>query len=546
MLSSLSISNVALIHKCEINFANGFNVILGQSGAGKSIIIEALSFVLGAKADKTLIRSGENYMRVDAVFSDISPDTLLILQNNEIDCEDELIISRTLHVDGKSSLRINGCPVTVKTLKDVTCNIMDFCGQHDNVGLLNDANHLSLLDQFSGTQKLLENVENNFLQLQEIDRKIKDLGGNEVERNRLKDILSFQIKEIESAGIVEGEEEELLERFKFISSAENIFEKVSFALDCLESGCSATNLVFDAKGALSSFTDFEDINNCQERLENAYYELKDIAEVLSDIKKSTDFDEVELERIDKRLDEFKTLKKKYGKTMEEVLLFCEESKKKLQDLENSDALLEELNLQRNKILDNLLVSCENLSLERKKHAQILEAQIKNELQDLNMKGTDFKVVFGKGELGRKGYDLVKFAFSANQGQELKDLSKTASGGELSRLLLAFKNIMNENVSSVVFDEIDSGISGQVAGKVAEKLANISKSVQVICITHTPVVASKGDNFLLVEKHVENGNTYSCAQTITGDDVVYQIASLIDGSEHVSSTAIEHVKKLLNY
>ena len=550
MLSSLYISNLALIKNCEINFKKGFNVILGQSGAGKSILIDALNFVLGAKADKTLIRSNEKLMRVEAVFENLNEKIKDTLNSLEIECEDQLILSRTLNVDGKSTIRVNDIPVTTKTLKEITSNLMDFCGQHDNVGLINDNNHLSILDHFIGDEvdAILEKISIECDNLSEIDREIKALGGNETERNRLKEILAFQIQEIENANLVEGEEEELSERFKFISQGENICEKVGGAVSKLDEGMnSVTSELFEAKNLLSSFSDFQDIADCQERLNSAYYEIKDVAEILDGIVKNTDFDENELERIDKRLDLIKGLKKKYGKDITEILSFLKETKERLDNIENSEFALNKLNVKKEKAFKNLNDLSEELSSIRKKYALILEEKIKAELNDLQMKGTLFKVDFSRCEIGRKGFDAVKFIFSANLGQDMKDLSKTASGGELSRLLLAFKGIMldKENVATVVFDEIDSGISGQTAGKVAEKLNKIAEFVQVICITHTPVVASKGDEFILVTKRSEDGETISNAEIIKGEEIVEQIARLIDGNENVSSTALEHARKLLD-
>lgn len=548
MISSLFISNLALIKNCEINFKNGFNVILGQSGAGKSILIDALSFVLGAKADKTLIRSGENLMRVEAVFENLSDNTKNILSSFDIDCENELILSRTLNIDGKSTIRVNGVQVVLKMLKEITLGLIDFCGQHDSVGLIYENNHLSLLDKFIGkdVDKLKEKISAQLDLLSDVEKKIKSIGGDENERNRLKEILSFQIEEIEDAHLEDGEEEELRERFNFISQSENICEKVSESVSKLDEGAYAvTNGLFEAKSSLSSL-DFPDIVECYERLNSAYFEIKDISETLETILKNSDFDEKELERIDKRLDLIKKLKKKYGASIKEILEFLNNAKEKLDNLENSEFVLEQLSSQKSKIMNELNLSCEELSSLRKKFALTLEEKIKFELNELQMKGTNFKVDFARGDISKNGFDVVKFIFSANVGQEMKDLSKTASGGELSRLLLAFKSIMldKENVATVVFDEIDSGISGQTAGKVAEKLNKISEYVQVICITHTPVVASKGDEFILVQKENIGKETVSHADLIVGEKVVEEIARLIDGGETVSNTALEHAKKLL--
>ena len=550
MLSSLSLNNVALIKKQTIDFQKGFNCILGQSGAGKSIIIDALYFSLGAKADKNLIRSGENSLRVDAVFTNLSQQEKKFLEEMDIDFDDELIITRTLNTDGKSSIKINGYPATAKMLKDFSESMVDFCGQHDSVGLLNVNNHLALLDKFAGEEvsKIKTKVEALFQDVKETEKKIKALGGNELERERTKDLLEFQINEIENANLVPGEDVELKEKLDFMSSAENIFEKVCEALDKLDSQReNASALLYEAKNSLSGFSNFKDIDNCRDRIENCYYEIKDVVDSLESIKQNTDFDSKELERIDARLDLIKNLSKKYGKTIDDILQYLDKCKNQLDELENSQFTLDKLQ----KELDEKQRALKQVSMEltqvRKKYAKLLEEQLTKQLEDLEMKGTNFEVSFEETECTAKGVDSVKFMFSANKGQEIKDLHKTASGGELSRLLLAFKNVMldKENVQTVVFDEIDSGISGHTAGRLAEKLENISKYTQIICITHTPVVAAKANAFLLVEKQVVDNNTISTVHSLDTNQAVYEVARLIDGGKDVSTTAIEHAKKLFN-
>lgn len=548
MLSTLTLNNVALIKKQTIDFQNGFNCILGQSGAGKSIIIDALSFSLGAKADKNLIRSGENTMRVDAVFSELNDAEKKFLQEMDIDFDDEVIITRTLTIDGKSSIKINGYPATAKMLKDFAETMVDFCGQHDSVGLLNVNNHLALLDKFAG--KEVENLKNEvataFVVVKETQKKIVSLGGSEAERERTKDLLQFQVQEIENANLTVGEDEELKQRFEFVSSAENIFEKTGEAFAKLdEQRDCVTGLLYEAKNLLSSFSNFKEIEECRERIENCYYEVKDIAETLDSIKQSADFDPKELERIDDRLDLIKNLSRKYGKSIEDILDYLDKSKKQLEELENSQVVLDNLQDELAKQEKTLNDACEKLSEKRKSYADILEKQLKKQLDDLEMKGTDFKVLFEKTEPTTRGFDAVKFMFSANKGQDIKDLHKTASGGELSRLLLAFKNVLldKENVQTVVFDEIDSGISGHTAGRLADKLENISKYTQIICITHTPVVASRANAFLLVEKSIVDNNTISNVKSLTRSEAVVEVAKLIDGTKEVSQTAIEHSKQL---
>ena len=548
MLTSLSLNNVALIKKQNIDFFEGFNCLLGQSGAGKSIIIDALSFALGAKADKGFIRSGQSQLRVDAVFSGLSADVTEFLTEQEIDAEDELIVTRTLTTDGKSSIKLNGFPVPLKTLQVLAEKMVDFCGQHDSVGLLNVQNHLTILDEFCGDEikTLKEDVEKNLDNVKAIEEKIQSFGGSEEQREREKELLKYQIEELEDANLQLCEDDELKERFNFLSSAEMVFDKLSETMEKLADGRdNAVGLVYEAKSNLSPISNFKNIEECQSRLENCYYELKDIAETLNDIKAETEFDPKELERIDERLELIKKLSRKYGKTIEDMLNFLDAAKEKLDNLENSEEMLAKLEIELGRAKENLLEACENLSQFRKAGASRFENLIMKELEDLEMKGTRFKVLFEKCEPTKKGFDAVKFMFSANQGQEIRDLHKTASGGELSRLLLAFKNIMlgRENVQTVVFDEIDSGISGHTAGRLAEKLANISKYTQVICITHTPVVAARANAFLLVEKNVVDGETVSTVKALDGEGAILEVARLIDGGKDVSKTAVDHAKKL---
>ncbi len=550
MLSSLTLNNFALFKKQSIDFENGFNCLLGQSGAGKSIVIDALSFVLGNKASKNLIRTGENSLRVDAVFCDVSNDVLAVLREQDIDFDDELIITRTLTADGKSSCKLNGFPVSLKILQTLAAFLVDFCGQHDSVGLLSNGNHLNILDGYCGenVEKQKSVVASLYGRLKDINKEISSLGGDESERQRNIELLQYQIAELEEANLSLGEDDILKERLDFISSSEKIFESVSGAYEKLDGGKDAAlSLLYDAKTNLSGLSNFKDVEECKSRLENVYYEIEDIAQTLKDIKSSTDFDERELDRIEDRLSVIKKLSRKYGRTIEDMLKFLDESKEKLEKLENSGFLLEKLETEKLATEKELSKQSEILSGIRKESALKLEKQVMNELEDLEMKGTFFKVDFKKGDFSAKGFDEVKFMFSANMGQEIKDLSKTASGGELSRLMLAFKNIMlgKEGVQTVVFDEIDAGISGVTAGKVAQKISNISNYIQVLCITHTPVVASKAKSFVLIEKKIVDNSTISTARILDENESVFEIARLIDGGKEVSQTAVEHARKLVS-
>ena len=500
MLSNLVIENIALIKKADIEFKDGFNVLLGETGAGKSIIFDALNFALGGKADKTLIRSGEEMMKVNAVFTNLDETVISFLQEQDIE-DEEVVISRSYTVDGKSSIKLNGENIALSVLKKIGALLVDTYSQHDSLELLNNKKHLSLLDKFGGDDVL--QLKSEYIKVYEefksLQKSILDLGGDNSERERLKEIYQFQIKEIENANLIVGEEEEIRDRIKFLSSAEKIFENLNEVSGLLsENNFSVLSNLSQIKGLLSSVSEFDDINECKEKISSVYYELEDVYETIESIKDRTDFDENELNKLDARLDLIKSLNKKYGGSIENVLKFYKDIKDKYNNLMNSDELLNELNIKLNDAKKRLIAKANKLTSLRKQFGDKLKVLLMNELQDLSMKGTLFDVEFVSNEnLSSEGQDNVKFIFSANKGQELKDISKVASGGELSRLMLAFKNIFNENNKTVVFDEIDAGISGEVGNKVAEKLSNLSKSSQVLCITHMPQVASAGDSYLYV-------------------------------------------------
>lgn len=550
MLSSLSLSNFALFKKQNIEFKDGFNCLIGQSGAGKSIVIDALSFSLGAKADKNFIRTGETALRVDAEFVKISDEVRNLLAEWEIDDDDSIIISRTLSQDGKSSIKLNGFPITLKMLQTLASKLADFCGQHDSVGLLSTSNHLGFLDDFIGkeVESFKSELETELDEFKQIEQKIEALGGSDEQREREKELLEYQINEIENASLQVGEVEELKQRFDFVSSAEKIFEVLGNVTQMLDGQRdNVTSQLFECKNLLSNFSNFSEIEDCRQRLENAYYDIKDVSETLENIKQNTEFDEKELERIDSRLDLIKNLSKKYGKSVEDILDYQKQCQERLDELDNSQFLLNKLEKELKEKHAKIEKICSNLSEVRKKYALDFENKLTKQLEDLEMTGTHFKVEFSKGEISKKGFDNIKFMFSANKGQEMKELHKTASGGELSRLLLAFKNVMldKEKVETIVFDEIDSGISGRTAGKLAEKLKNISTYSQIICITHTAVVASRADEFLLVEKNVIGENTVSTVKALEQKEAIEQVARLIDGSSKVSKTAIEHAEQLFS-
>ena len=547
MLQSLTIKNVALISSLSIDFDKGFNVLLGETGAGKSIIFDALNFVLGSKIDKSLLRTGESTMRVDALFADIKDSALSLLKDLGIE-EDEIVLSRTYSQDGKSTIRINGMPTTQGILKEIGEILVSSYSQHESIDLLKNKNHIIMLDKYGGDKikNLKDCLKDSYTKFKDIERKIKELGGSDFERERTKSLLDYQIKEIEDARLIAGEDEDIAERLKFLNNAEKIYQTITLCEELLsENSDACINNLQQASGLLSSITDINTIEECKERLDSARYEIEDICETLSSLKSEADFDENEFERLDRRHDLLKSLMKKYGGTIENVLKYLEDAKNKYDELENSAMIIEKLEKEKNQTYNEMKKLANDLTIERNKIADEITGRITKELRELGMKSASFEVKFDKlNDITADGQDSVEFIFSANKGQELKSLSKTASGGELSRFMLAVKSIFAEasTPQTLIFDEIDAGISGETGNIVGQKLYNITKYAQVLCITHLPQVASFGDNFYYVSKEETADTTTTSIKQLEGKDIIYDLARMIGGN-NISEIAIEHAKEM---
>lgn len=544
MLQSLTIKNFALFKNQEIEFKRGFNTFLGETGSGKSLIFDAVHFVTGQKSDKTLLRTGEKAMRVDALFTAIPDNVKEILNEYDIEIDDDLLISRTLQEDGRTSFKINGQTVVASMVKSFSKLLLDSLQQHEGLDLLKSKNHLLMLDKFGGKEisQIKEKLIEKYQERKEIEKMISSLGGNAEERERQKELISYQINEIDRAELSIGEDEEIKERLDILANAEKIYEVISLADKNLSNN--ALDSINEVLAALSSLSKIEALSESYDRLASLRLELDDICESISDLKDGVTFDEIEFNKLDSRLDHIKSLKKKYGASIEKILEYCEKLKVQLYSLEDSEEELARLNLkllQANKELSEI---GENLSSFRKSIAKSIEEKILSELRDLGMKNTSFKVSFKKKEISIDGQDEVAFEFSANKGQDLKNLSKTASGGEVSRLMLALKSIFSQvdGVGTLVFDEVDSGISGEVGNMLAEKLVKISKNTQVLCITHLPQVAALSDNFFLVNKQIVDDETVSFVNEIEENDGVKEIARLIGGN-NISETALKHALEL---
>ena len=546
MLESLSIKNLALIKDQTIEFKKGLNVILGETGSGKSLIFDAINFVTGLKTDRSLLRTGESIMKVEALFSDLSSFAKQSLKDYDI-IGDEILLSRTLNEEGKSSFRINGQPVVAGMVKAISKTLLDSLQQHEGMELLKSKNHLNLLDKFGGDEinDLKINLAQAYTLKKEIEKNILSLGGSDAERDRLKELLAFQIGEIEKCDLQPGEDEEIKAKLEMMSSAEKIVEVTSLADKNLSSSnYSVLNLMSEVIDALASLSKIDILSENYDRLTSLRYDIEDIADSLTKFSRSVSFDEIEFNRLDSRLDQIKLLKKKYGGTVEEVLSYCDKLKQRLEELEASQENIERLQKELSKQEKSLYEIATKLTNKRKEVALLIEQRVCKELFDLGMKNTIFKVKFEERKISPEGKDEVVFVFSANKGQELKNLSQTASGGEVSRIMLALKNIFTsvDEIGVLLFDEVDSGISGEVGNMVAKKLYNISKQTQVLCVSHLSQVAGLADSFLLVDKKVLNDETLTEVISITEEKGIEQIAKLI-GGENITDVALSHAKEI---
>ncbi len=551
MLCQLSIENIALIDKLELELKNGLNILSGETGAGKSIIIDSLNFVLGERADKSLIRFGTDKASVEAVFEDyLTPSVKYCLDDLGIEAEDVLILRRKMSADGKNECRINGRISTLSSLKSLTELLVDIHGQHEHQSLLKSANHIKLLDKL-GEKKILavmSEVEKDFDNYTSLKKEFARFG-NADERERKLDILSFQIAEIEKADVKEGEEDELLSARKRIRNMEKIISALEGAKNILHGydSQSVSASIKNANSLLNTILSYdENIAPIVDRLDSCKVEITDISETLSDMLQKLDFDSRSAEQIEERLEVVRTILRKYDGSFESLQKFYEEATDEAQTLSNATERVEQLEKEIKIAAEKLLASAKNLSRERRRIADKFEKDITKELCDLGMGGSTFKVEIETtddvDQISANGADSVEFMISPNVGEPLKPLAKIISGGEMSRFMLAFKNILAgvDDIGTMVFDEIDTGISGNISQVVSEKMCNISRARQVIAVTHMPSLASMADNHYLISKSTENGKTLTHVDLL--DDDTDEVARLIGGNDY-SIYAVPHAKEM---
>lgn len=557
MLTQLDIQNIALIDKLNLEIGQGLNVLTGETGAGKSILIDSINAVLGERVSKDLIRSGKDRAIIEAVFQYKNTGIDRILEETGIDRDDgNIILSREISLSGKNTCRINGRLVNVSMLKQIGELLLDIHGQHDNQSLLKTETHIDLLDAFGG--KAIEQIKAEYLELfaqyKNIKSKLHSFAGDKGEMARRMDMLNFQIDEIKNARLKKGEDDTLTAKRQVLANSEKIMNSIVRAYELLNEGSNTgKSVLYDSNKALqevSSAVKYDPgLNSISEKLESVIYQLEDICEELRNRREAAEYNPDELLSIDERLDIITRLKRKYGSTLEDVTDFFDKSQKEYEELLQSESLVEELNKQLVLLSQKLYVSAEKLNAEREKAAVILEKNITAELENLEMKNSSFKVElsFIKEEkyFSKNGLNSVEFLISSNAGEPLKPLSRIASGGEMSRIMLAIKTILAnvDAIPTLIFDEIDTGISGKAAQKVGEKLSYISKTHQVLCVTHLSQLACMADNHLYIEKNSDGENTYTTVRKLDHKGRIEEIARIIGGSD-ITALALKHSEELI--
>ena len=548
MLELLHIENIAIIEAADIEFAPGFNALTGETGAGKSIVIDSLSAVLGQRTSRELIRTGAEKAFVSAAFSGMAPELTETL-GIQPEADGTLLLQREIQTDGKNVCRVNGRPVTVGQLRALGARLLNIHGQHDGQQLLDEEQHIVYLDSFGRVESLAITYAEKYKNFTDIRRQIGALQMDEAEKARRVDTLQYQIEELRRAKLTPGEEEELTARRGMLRNAEKFLDAVAgadYALNGDDSGGGALSALRQAQDALSGVRHLDDaFGKLYERLGEAYSEVYDIAATVEDKRGELDVSPGELDRVESRMDLLYRLKKKYGATVEDMLDYQARCEAELAQIEDAGDTLVRLEQALSKAEKEARQAAQALSDARKAAADRLTAQILAELQQLDMGKIRFAVDFAEKPLDSDGMDTVRFLMSANVGEELRPIHKIASGGELARIMLAMKNVLSEqdHVGTMVFDEVDTGVSGRAAQKVAEKMARISRRKQVLCVTHLPQLAAMADTHFSVEKGERGGRTYTEVRRLDREQRRRELARLTGGS-HVSQTMLDGAEELL--
>lgn len=548
MLKTLDIENIAVIEKASVNFSGGLNVLTGETGAGKSIVVDSINAIMGERTSRELVRYGADNAYVSAYFDDICDSALNKLKEFDIELEEDnsLLITRKISANGKSLCKVNGKTVTVSMLKEICSYLVNVHGQHDSQALLNPDLQYNYIDMLLEDKSVLSDYKETFKKLISVRRKLKSFAKDEDNKESLLELLNFQIEELEKADIKVGEREELTQKRALIQKSEDIIKSLNLAISVIngdDENIGIEQACADVSRTLFKFDETKDVydvfNDINDKLELA----KDKAEALL---LSIDFSPEEIEMIDEKLDLYYKFSNKYGQTEQEMLDYLEKAKEKRNSILFADEELNRLNEEYENLLNITVKLADKLSVERKKTAKKFEEKVKQELAFLDMPKMQFYVDFNKGNLSSTGYDKIEFLISANPGEPPKSLSKVASGGELSRIMLAIKNIIsyNDTIGTLIFDEIDTGVSGRASQKIGLKLKSVSKNTQVICVTHSAQIASNADEHFLIQKKFNDNKTFTCVTPLDFEGRKQELARIMGGLE-ITDTLLQSAEELLN-
>ena len=549
MLSSLQIENVAVIQKAEVHFEPGLNVLTGETGAGKSILIDSINAILGNRTSKDLVRTGAAKAVIRAAFEQVPPAVLDKLEQSGYERSEALLLSREITAEGKSSCRINGMPATAAVLRELCGGLININGQHDSVGLLNPAHHLDILDDYAQNCTVFQEYYTLYRELVQVKRELDALITDEAEKQRKIDLLQYQVQEIEDAGLTAGEEQTLENRRKVLSNASAIRDRLAQSYALLsgsDDAAGAVDLLGEASNAVDAAAQLDPaLTAAAGQLLDLYYNAKDVAADLIGRLDAYDTNDAELDEVEQRLDLLYRLKRKYGSTVEDVIAFGQKAREELDNIQHSQQRHDALQAEKLRLYAKAREKAEMLTQTRLKAFEELNTRISGTLDFLNMPGVRMTLRHTRGPLASHGQDSIEFYISTNPGEAPKPLAKIASGGELSRITLAIKNAMADKdaVPTVIYDEIDSGVSGKAAGRIGEVLRQSAQGHQILCITHTAQIAALADCHLLIQKNVSNERTYTEIHPLDENGRVEALARLISG-DHVTELSRANAREML--
>ena len=549
MLSSLQIENVAVIQKANVHFEKGLNVLTGETGAGKSILIDSINAILGNRTSKDLVRTGAAKAVIRAAFEDVPPAVLDSLEKAGYERSEALLLSREITAEGKSTCRINGMPATAAVLRELCGGLININGQHDSVGLLNPAHHLGILDDYAQNRTVFQEYYTLYRELVRVKRELDALITDEAEKQRKIDLLQYQVQEIEDAGLTAGEEQTLENRRKVLSNASAIRDRLAQSYALLsgsDDAAGAVDLLGETSNAVDAAAQLDPaLTAAAGQLLDLYYNAKDVAADLIGRLDAYDTNDAELDEVEQRLDLLYRLKRKYGSTVEDVIAFGQKAREELDNIQNSQQRHDALQAEKLRLYAKAREKAEALTQTRLKAFEELNTRISGTLDFLNMPGVRMTLRHTRGPLASHGQDSIEFYISTNPGEAPKPLAKIASGGELSRITLAIKNAMADKdaVPTVIYDEIDSGVSGKAASRIGEVLRQSAQGHQILCITHTAQIAALADCHLLIQKNVENDRTYTEIHPLDTEGRVEALARLISG-DHVTELSRANAREML--